>query len=594
MHEVLPVVLLDSDDSDLPFGWIPDLADSHSHADMWLRAYLWECVGGASDSTTLEDLSDGLMDALDEVPSNFRCRVVSLSTKIRKHHGLDVDDRVNSRADQVDRYVVDFATYNRLLAALEDNCSTSRQPERQARMRLLIVLAFRFGMRRREMLLLRRGDVDLPGEGRIHIRPYVGHTLKTGFSRRSLPIVPLLNDQERQWLVDAVQASGLSHQTDTSTALLFPEQEHDTLARDAIALLRRVGDDDRLKLHHLRHSFASWMAMKIVFARKPEWAEVFAGHPEIFQEMLCSPVLVGAILKPKLSAGDFLIIPRMLGHSSYEVSLTNYVHTLDLVSTLFVNHQLSDLIVPKRDLGHLVNRRFQDAVQLRKASVAGYAHATHAGAKDANDDVSAKPWSTQVKDALLTMKRSSCGEMTTAVTCESFPISQQKLQNWHSPRHALGLRDRLLAGIDRLDADDLALLVKLCQIYWRDDPPMFWFSQRQINSVQRKAAGESVANTSAPTLAHVQQDLTDLLRTLRQMGLTNDEVYFWRYKQAREDEHKKIWGEMVSAHGFETRLQTLSGSSTSVDSLGVSLGMNSAKRSPLPGIVCEALAHILG
>ena len=402
VQNVMPQLSLIGENSGDPHGWVPGFFDANSSADVWLRWSLCEDLGGPNDTTTREDLSDALMEAYDTAPAEFRRRVGSLVARLLAHHGLDPYDRIQTRADHVDRHVLDFASYDRLLDALALSCLTSRMSERQARMRLLIVLAFRFGFRRREILFLRRGDVDLLGEGRIHIRPYDGHTLKTGFSRRSLPIVPLLNEQERHWLIQATQASELRNPADAQAALLIPKCEHDTLTRGAIALLRRIGCDDRLKLHHLRHSFASWMALRIMFARRPAWAEVFAGHPEIHREMLGSPALIGTVLKPELSAGDFLSIPRMLGHSSYEVSLTNYVHTMDLVSALFVGHELSHVIVPQRDLVHLVNRRYQEAVNLRKASLAGHARVAPAENSGPTGDASAKPWSAKLNDAVLT------------------------------------------------------------------------------------------------------------------------------------------------------------------------------------------------
>jgi integrase len=590
-----PFALADTESAGQPFGWLPAMPHTDSQEGKWLQAFLWESVGGPSATTTQEDLSDGLMDALDVVPKRFRKKTVALIAYIRNHHGLSPDDRINSLGDQVDRQVVDFGTYNAVLDALKVNCITNRMPERQIRMRLLIVLAFRFGMRRREMLFLRRGDIDLPGDGRIHIRPYTGHSLKTGFSRRSLPIVPLLNEQEHHWLVQACDECVARQPSEPLSALLFPEHEHDTLTRDAISLLRRIGKDDRLKLHHLRHSFASWMTLKIVFARRPEWANVFAGHPEIHQEMRNSPALVGSILKPLLSAGDFLVIPRMLGHSSYEVSLTNYVHTLDLVAALYVHHELADEIVPNRYLGRLTSQRFTAATTLRKESVGGYRRPESTRAQSVDVGVPPVPWSTLVREALIAQAENGAVTDLDGLSAEPSPPSMAQIRNWHSPLHALGLRDRLIAGIDLLDASDVALMADLGELYWHDNPPMFWFNPRQVNRNQasQPQLGESVSEAPALGLAKVQLALGQLLQLLRRMGLTDAQVFFWRYKKSPSGTHDQMWSELIAAQGFTARYRLLSGTAIAVDALGVSLGMNNTKRSPLPGVLWRTLARLL-
>ena len=587
---VMPPMLFDKEDTHDPYGWVPSLVNMDLDADTWLRSFLWEIVGEPSDTTTLEDLSDGLLDAFDEVPSKYRRRVIHLIAAHRAHHGLPEDERANTRADRVDRHVIDFATYNKVLAELEKRTDTSRMPSRQSRMRLLIVLAFRLGMRRREILYLRKGDVDLEGDGRIHIRPYVGHTLKTGFSRRSLPIAPLLKEQERQWLSHAVMGSGTRPDGGALSDLLIPQIEHDTLSRDAIKLLQHLGKDDRLKLHHLRHSFASWMALKIVFARRPEWAEVFAGHPEMYAETITSPNLVGTVLKPKLSAGDFLVIPRMLGHSSYEVSLTNYVHTMDLVSALFVQHKLTNVIVPQRDQGSLIKRRYSNAVVLQKQSVTGYVHALPVAPNGSPGDGPPATWSDRVEEVLVAMKMAGASEDSRGVGGNSLLISLREIQNWHSPLQSFALKAKLQIGVNRLNDEEMVRLVKLGHSYWRNDPPMFWFSARRIDKPQGRVTREPELDSRGSAMAQVRQALTDLLGILRCMNLSEEEVFFWRYSRASATEHGGRWDDLIAANGFKPVCGLLGGSAKSVEALGVSLGCLQARRSPLPGVLCRALA----
>ena len=299
-------------------------------------------------------------------------------------------------------------------------------------------------------------------------------------------------------------------------------------------------------------------------------------------------------VKPQLSAGDFLIIPRMLGHSSYEVSLTNYVHTLDLVAALFLNHQLSEEILPARDRGRLIGRRFEAASALHKVAVSGYvplpANVTQGGAVPAP----VEPWSKPVAQALLEFAASGgFGPAVELSPVVSLP-SAQEVQNWHEPRHALDLRAQLMEGVDRLDRADTAHLVELARKYWVDNPPMFWLGPRQIKKMPSACLDGGVVDLAPDARLSVQQELATLLQILRKMELPRGCVSFWRYKATPADEHRQMWGALIEAHGFEVAvLERSSGSAKAVDTLGVSLGMKNARRSPLPGVLWRTLGLVL-
>jgi hypothetical protein len=156
-------------------------------------------------------------------------------------------------------------------------------------------------------------------------------------------------------------------------------------------------------------------------------------------------------------------------------------------------------------------------------------------------------------------------------------------------------RTGLIAGIDLLDASDVALMADLGKLYWHDNPPMFWFSPRQVNRNQasQPQLGESVSEAPALGLAKVQQALGQLLQLLRCMGLTDAQVFFWSYRKSPSGAYDQIWSELIAAQGFTAQYDLLSGTAIAVDTLGVSLGMNNAKRSPLPGVLWRTLARLL-
>lgn len=66
-----------------------------------------------------------------------------------------------------------------------------------------------------------------------------------------------------------------------------------------------------------------------------------------------------------------------------------------------------------------------------------------------------------------------------------------------------------------------------------------------------------------------------------------------RYERASAAAHARLWNDVLAAHGLMPNCGLLSGSAKAAEALGVSLGTNSAKRSPLPGVFWKMLAHQL-
>ena len=108
--------------------------------------------------------------------------------------------------------------------------------------------------------------------------------------------------------------------------------------------------------------------------------------------------------------------------------------------------------------------------------MAGYVPAPSATADKDVAESAPKPLSTQLNRYLLALKVQSDADNAKISGSGPFLIDPIQLQNWHSPRHAFELRDLLITGLDRLNPADAALMVKLAQMYWSENPPMFLFS----------------------------------------------------------------------------------------------------------------------
>jgi len=541
-----------------PFGWTSDLPHANTFSGKWLRDFLQGLLG-ADEQTGPEDLSEALDEALYFAPPSYRRKLSTMVAKICKIHGLDNEIDSEYGGLIVDRQVIDLETYHRLLDQCTQACVSERFPERQGRLRLLLVLAFRFGMRRREILGLRRMDVDLILTGRIHVRAYPGHTLKTNFSQRCLPIASLLPPKERDWLAQACE--GLDPKE-----LIFPSHEHDTLPRDAIERLRRVAGDYTLKLHHLRHSFASLFAIKLVLARHPEWIGAFAPWPRTTAELASSVDLVGSLIKPLNAAGDFFVVPRLLGHSSHQVSLTHYSHTLDTAAALYQCHVLSEMTLPDRQIGPLTHMRFQAAQDIRQNAMV-WSMESLAQIKRKKTPTSLPPRSLRLVKTLFDwLERCQAGEPPADVLPAGLELDE--LRNWFSPRQAVGLQDRLITASDALTDEDVQLLSQLGAAYWQPKPPMFWFSE------QRKKNFSSSNST-------LVDDAVALIKLFMKAGFESKELVTWRYDNATESIHQDFWKKALETAGLSRECERRSGRSDATKCLGLSLSVAKVKRSNL-------------
>jgi integrase len=205
--------------------------------------------------------------------------------------------------------------------------------------KLFVSICFWCGLRREEARGLRASDFDAAGH--VHIRPHRERKLKTSNARRTIPIAILMpEDRYRdlvKWVRERADAprSGdfvmlFSDRTDASR--LLPGS---SFYKMIIAILRSAVRDDSLNIHHLRHSFATLLAAKLLPGTRRFTSILFSAnrHPRT-EEWLQT----GHDLRLKLFGNsqirkhDFAGIAHMLGHGSPAISLEHYVHCLDWYS----------------------------------------------------------------------------------------------------------------------------------------------------------------------------------------------------------------------------------------------------------------------
>ncbi len=567
------------------FVWLTESDRSKGPVACWLDAYLVMSLGVrpvSSDSVDvpLMDLDRVLYEALLEVPSGHRKDARDLARKVRKRYDIKPED--SDYPDGVDREVVDWDSFEKVMSSLEHRCVASRNVERTKRLRMLLVLAFRLGLRRREILGLRRVDIELDGRGCVHVREWFDRKLKTTFSKRSLPIAALMPEKERQWLRELCETTLNPEQP------LFPEHEHDTLSRDAIKCLRQACGNNDLKIHHLRHSFASLLLLKLALARHPEWLSAFQQWPKLQFELSQSPKLIGTLIKPWDTTGDLLAITRLMGHSSYQVTLTNYLHTIDIVLALYQANVLRDRVVPARLQGLALKSRFgtarnllamQDNAGLTRAALPGDASPDPQAQTGEHTVAIRQLFSERISQWLTAWFEQTKEGASSANELQSYGLTPTDISNWLEPRQATGLKELLLKLADEMPEVDLKRLVQLGQRYWQSNPPMFWLSPS-------KAAPQPLSIDQV--VDEGQELLTLLCRTV-----PADSVVFCRYANSDPVLHANIWAPVMSLLGHDQVHWTRSGRAKASDALGVSIAVGKVRCSIITGVWLAGCAGVL-
>ena len=237
------------------------------------------------------------------------------------------------------------------------------------------VLAFRFGLRRTEILGLQQRDVD---KELLRIRRNDGRNLKTPNAHRAVPL-SALNATERGLL----HILGTSR--DAEDYLFFNSgvptakelEAHPVIAK-INDLLERVSGDRRMHPHNLRHSAATL----ILFGTLGRDLNM-ASHPYATSWMKASvrtaPAIEEAIsghLHRKAGRGSALAL--LLGHGSELTTYEHYVHCFDLL--LFLSCWSGRFDPVKRNVTGRLSPPRQETSQL--LAILGYAPTTRIETSD--------------------------------------------------------------------------------------------------------------------------------------------------------------------------------------------------------------------
>jgi integrase len=313
-------------------------------------------LGDADPSTlTIEQLEDLYREALDDDwdqdPAGVKAQTVQRNKRatisaivmfhkyLVKHAGVAPLDELAYLQKPRGLLPVDanFITVDEYLRVLSEISGPRGPADDYLRtvLRLIVILAFRCGLRRCEVLYLMAHDFD--DADHLHVRNNKFRRVKTSNANRSIPAGILLSPEELSELNVFLREK----RNWGNEALLFsksePEEMDVPLNPDGLVdkihmAMRDALDDQSLKMHHLRHSFATLLTAKLLpntagfvrgfFGERHEktvkWLEEDRG---VFRKQLFGTSEIKGL--------DFQAVAHLLGHGSPATSVEHYIHSLD-------------------------------------------------------------------------------------------------------------------------------------------------------------------------------------------------------------------------------------------------------------------------
>jgi len=276
----------------------------------------------------------------------------------KKHDAPKIEDsglfRVSGKVGgNVDANLLCLDTFFMALKWIRDE--SGQEKDVTDAMRCIASLGFFAGLRRSEAIGLAVDDLEVckAADGSIvHVdllvRPNAIRRLKTRSSQRVLPVSQLMPEVELnrlvQWHECRVRVASNKMEEAGSDPLFYipslqrPLRDTDPLLEDITEALQRAAHDPSLRFHHLRHSFATWQLYKHQLAERPcsngdeRWPAWFLNtiHQKRREEVVGKEheAVLGSSPTNRRS---LLQVSQLLGHSSADITLSSYVHLLDLM-----------------------------------------------------------------------------------------------------------------------------------------------------------------------------------------------------------------------------------------------------------------------
>jgi integrase len=234
--------------------------------------------------------------------------------------------------------------YLKILRRIDECWNASDSPRRRRMIRLIVVIAFRLGLRGGEIQQLRVGHLLVRGEPEILLWEIGDDQFKSRNARRRVPLRPLLSNDELEDLIDWRDERVAEEATGADRLFAIPDENLRGVSHSLIEELNlflrehsKVGTEDGfLHVHTLRHACQSWMftAMTLAsgnIARSPfpdlphstAWLDL---ESERWKAIWGHPTAKAAFLQACLA-----------GHGEFFTTARSYIHFFPWVLASFLD-----------------------------------------------------------------------------------------------------------------------------------------------------------------------------------------------------------------------------------------------------------------
>lgn len=288
-----------------------------------------------------EDWAEKLNDAADHFSSAQRKKYIYYFAQFLSDSGFvrDLclsDIEVFGSSSEVDSNLISHEHVQVMLSYL-DHQSAHCPAHHDAY--FLLCFCFYSGLRRNEAAKLTWGDFTFSLTEPTHndfdyvqlsVRPNKHRTLKTTSARRELPLDALWPKtalSKLRYTYRIIHGAGAKNST-----LLFDNQRRVNQAYDLITdLMRHYTQDQSLRVHHLRHSFANWTWCRL----NASIIDTGRRHLTLFNDEFFDEKYLKR-LQTRLCYSDntrkkMFILSHMMGHKDVQSTLNSYLHLKDLL-----------------------------------------------------------------------------------------------------------------------------------------------------------------------------------------------------------------------------------------------------------------------
>ena len=238
---------------------------------------------------------------------------------------------------EVSSRVVTHEEYHNALKLLGQPRATDEDPQWLQACQLALILFFRLGMRRRELLWLPLHDIHGRNSIEILVRPFTERTLKTSNALRTLHLNGFLSEKEfslvQDWLErrrnEAIVNPGDFYFFSLSDSERVRIPEARVIDR-IVEALRSVSGDPNIHLHHLRHSFATWTTMSLIGDVIEDDFRAWSHMPDTQQWLRTFPAVIKAYSLREAPQRNLLYqVATLMGHSTPAITMEHYIHATD-------------------------------------------------------------------------------------------------------------------------------------------------------------------------------------------------------------------------------------------------------------------------